>query len=392
MSENQMTQEQQQAMEQQRLIMIQQQKQQQRYMLCNQIFGAMNLISAYNVLKQSAMYGITNFNLDMNSRNILSQKIYALFFSNGSVKTEEEWTLFYRTVMQAYQATMNKMVFNTQQMGMMGQPMMQQPMMGMNCGMPMGGMMGQPMMQQPMMGMGMPMNGMQMGMGMPMGGVGYGYGMQQPMMYAQQQPAANANGQPVDESEARINSMRAFVNQNIFNVDPIIFINLLMNNGVEPDDEELGRILGQALAQASYYMDDNTFTYFYNIVSCLYNAALQQQAKENGGNGNAQFYNQQMGMGMGMNCGMPMGGMGYGMQQPMGMMGQPMGMGMNCGMPMNGMPMNGMMGYGMQQPMGMGMNYGMPMGGMQMGYGMQQQMPGMDGGSSNPNDPKRTLF
>ena len=170
--------------------------------------------------------------------------------------------------------------------------------------------------------------------------------------------------------------------------NPIIFINLLMNNGVEPDDEELGRILGQALAQASYYMDDNTFTYFYNIVSCLYNAALQQQAKENGGNGNAQFYNQQMGMGMGMNCGMPMGGMGYGMQQPMGMMGQPMGM--NCGMPMGGMPMNGMMGYGMQQPMGMG--YGMPMGGMQMGYGMQQQMPGMDGGSGNPNDPKRTLF
>ena len=341
MSENQMTQEQQQAMEQQRLIMIQQQKQQQRYMLCNQIFGAMNLISAYNVLKQSAMYGITNFNLDMNSRNILSQKIYALFFSNGSVKTEEEWTLFYRTVMQAYQATMNKMVFNTQQMGMMGQPMMQQPMMG----------------------MGMPMGGMQMGYGMPMGGMGYGYGMQQPMMYAQQQPAANTNGQPVDESEARINSMRAFVNQNIFNVDPIIFINLLMNNGVEPDDEELGRILGQALAQASFYMDDNTFTYFYNIVSCLYNAALQQQAKENGGNGNAQFYNQQMGMGMGMNCGMPMGGMGYGMQQPMGM---------------------GMMG----QPMGM--NCGMPMGGMQMGYGMQQQMPGM--GSSNPNDPKSTLF
>ena len=381
MSENQMTQEQQQAMEQQRLIMIQQQKQQQRYMLCNQIFGAMNLISAYNVLKQSAMYGITNFNLDMNSRNILSQKIYALFFSNGSVKTEEEWTLFYRTVMQAYQATMNKMVFNTQQMGMMGQPMMQQPMMGMNMpmgGMPMGGMMGQPMMQQPMMGM----NGMPMGYGMPMGGMGYGYSMQQPMMYAQQQPAANANGQPVDESEARINSMRAFVNQNIFNVDPIIFINLLMNNGVEPDDEELGRILGQALAQASFYMDDNTFTYFYNIVSCLYNAALQQQAKENGGNGNAQFYNQQMGMGMGMNYGMPMGGMGYGMQQPMGMgmMGQPMGM--NCGMPMGGMQM----GYGMQPPMGMGM----PMGGMQMGYGMQQQMPGM--GSSNPNDPKSTLF
>ena len=376
MSENQMTQEQQQAMEQQRLIMIQQQKQQQRYMLCNQICGAMNLISAYNVLKQSAMYGITNFNLDMNSRNILSQKIYALFFSNGSVKTEEEWTLFYRTVMQAYQATMNKMVFNTQQMGMMGQPMMQQPMMGMGMGMPMGGgmpmngMMGQPMMQQPMMGM---------GMGMPMGGMGYGYGMQQPMMYAQQQPAANANSQPVDESEARINSMRAFVNQNIFNVDPIIFINLLMNNGVEPDDEELGRILGQALAQASYYMDDNTFTYFYNIVSCLYNAALQQQAKDNGGNGNARFYNQQM---MGMGMGMPMGGMqmGYGIQQPMGgmgMMGQPMGMGMPMG------------GYGMQQPMGMSMNYGMPMGGMQMGYGMQQ-MPGM--GSANPNEPKGTLY
>ena len=381
MSENQMTQEQQQAMEQQRLIMIQQQKQQQRYMLCNQIFGAMNLISAYNVLKQSAMYGITNFNLDMNSRNILSQKIYALFFSNGSVKTEEEWTLFYRTVMQAYQATMNKMVFNTQQMDMMGQPMMQQPMMGMGMpmgGMPMNSMMGQPMMQQPMMGMGMPMNGMQMGYGMPVGGMGYG--MQQPMMYAQQQPTANANSQPVDESEARINSMRAFVNQNIFNVDPIIFINLLMNNGVEPDDEELGRILGQALAQASYYMDDNTFAYFYNIVSCLYSAALQQQAKENGGNGNAQFYNQQMGM----NCGMPMGGMGYGMQQPMGMMGQSMGMGMNCGMPMGGMPpMNGMMGYGM--PMG-----GMPMNGM-MGYGMQQ-MPGMGSSSSNPNEPKRTLF
>ena len=360
MSENQMTQEQQQAMEQQRLVMIQQQKQQQRYMLCNQIFGAMNLISAYNVLKQSAMYGITNFNLDMNSRNILSQKIYALFFGNGSVaKTEEEWTLFYRTVMQAYQATMNKMVFNSQQMGMMGQPMMQQPMMG----------------------MGMPMGGMQMGMGMPMGGMGYGYGMQQPMMYAaQQQPAANANGQPADESEARINSMRAFVNQNFFNVDPIIFINLLMNNGIEPDDEELGRILGQALAQSSYYMDDNTFTYFFNIVSCLYNAALQQQAKDNGGNGNAQFYNQQMGMGMGMNCGMPMG---YGMQQPMGMgmMGQPMGM----GMPMGGMQM----GYGMQQPMGMGMNYGMPMGGMQMGYGIQQ-MPGMS--SSNPNEPKSTLY
>ena len=167
MSENQMTQEQQQAMEQQRLVMIQQQKQQQRYMYCNQIFGAMNVISAYNVLKQAAMYGITNFNLDMNSRNILSQKIYALFFGNGSVaKSEEEWTLFYRTVMQAYQATMNKMVFNSQQMGMM-----QQPMMGM--GMPMGGMqMGMGFgMQQPM--------GMGMNYGMPMGGMQMGYGMQQ---------------------------------------------------------------------------------------------------------------------------------------------------------------------------------------------------------------------
>ena len=211
------------------------------------------------------------------------------------------------------------------QMGMMN--MGQMPGMGMN-----------------MMGMGMPMMGNQMGM-MNMGQMpGMGMNM---MGMAQPQAAQVGN-----DKQNNVNNLKSYVQANLFNTDPVVLISILMNNGLEFDDSDLDRILGQTLANSAYYMDDNSIVYFYQIVVSLYNVSIQQ-----GKDGNAAPNQQNM---MGMNM------MGMGMP----MMGNQMGM-MNMGQ-MPGMGMN-MMGMGMPMMCNQ-------MGMMNMG---QMRMPGM--GNANPS-------
>ena len=364
--------EQQKMMEQQRQYMMQQQKMMQKQMYAQQIYGALSQVSAFKVLKAAAGYGM-RFNLDYNSKSVLAQKLYQAFIVSNKSENEEEWTTLANATMAAYQQTMQQMLFQHQMGGMQGgmMPGMNPGMMGMGMGMP-------------MMGNGfggaMPgmMGGMQCGMmpGMnPMMGMGMGMNMgMNPMMGGMQQPAAQATKD--GEKPNNVANLKSYVAGNIFNVDPIIFMSTLMNNGVDFDDSSLESVLGQALTASIYYMDDNTLMYFYQIVLSLYTTSVQQ-----GKDGNAAP-NQQNIMSMGMMnpmMGMQMPGnfaMGLNNNAQNNVMG--FGMNMGCGMPM-GM-MNPMMGMGMGMPM-MGNGFGGAMPGM---MGMQQ-MPGMNNGASTLN-------
>ena len=308
--------------EQQRYFM-QMQKNMMRQNYAQQIMGAFNTISAYKVLKTASQYGMI-FPVDYNSKMVLSQKLYQALVLNNTSTDEDEWKTLANSLMMAQQQTMRNMLFS---------PQMNNG--GMN------------------MGMGMPMMGNQMGM-MNMGQMpGMGMNM---MGMAQPQAAQVGN-----DKQNNVNNLKSYVQANLFNTDPVVLISILMNNGLEFDDSDLDRILGQTLANSAYYMDDNSIVYFYQIVVSLYNVSIQQ-----GKDGNAAP-NQQNMMGMNMmGMGMPMMGNQMGMMNPM-MGGMNMGMGQMPGMGMN------MMGMGM--PM-MGNQMGM----MNMG---QMRMPGM--GNSNPS-------
>ena len=300
--------------EQQRYFM-QMQKNMMRQNYAQQIMGAFNTISAYKVLKTASQYGMI-FPVDYNSKMVLSQKLYQALVLNNTSTDEDEWKTLANSLMMAQQQTMRNMLFS---------PQMNNG--GMN-----------------MMGMGMPMMGNQMGMmnmcQMP--------GMSMNMMGMAQPQAAQVG----NDKQNNVNNLKSYVQANLFNTDPVVLISILMNNGLEFDDSDLDRILGQTLANSAYYMDDNSIVYFYQIVVSLYNVSIQQ-----GKDGNAAPNQQNM---MGMNM------MGMGMP----MMGNQMGMMNMCQMP--GMGMN-MMGMGM--PM-MGNQMGM----MNMG---QMRMPGM--GNANPS-------
>ena len=330
--------------EQQRYFM-QMQKNMMRQNYAQQIMGAFNTISAYKVLKTASQYGMI-FPVDYNSKMVLSQKLYQALVLNNTSTDEDEWKTLANSLMMAQQQTMRNMLFS---------PQMNNGGMNMGMGMPMmGNQMG---MMNPMMGQmpGMGMNMMGMGMGMPM--MGNQMGMMNPMMGMAQPQAAQVG----NDKQNNVNNLKSYVQANLFNTDPVVLISILMNNGLEFDDSDLDRILGQTLANSAYYMDDNSIVYFYQIVVSLYNVSIQQ-----GKDGNAAP-NQQNMMGMNMmGMGMPMMGNQMGMMNPM-MGGMNMGMGQMPGMGMN------MMGMGM--PM-MGNQMGM----MNMG---QMRMPGM--GNPNPS-------
>ena len=330
-------------LEEQQRYFMQMQKNMMRQNYAQQIMGAFNTISAYKVLKTASQYGMI-FPVDYNSKMVLSQKLYQALVLNNTSTDEDEWKTLANSLMMAQQQTMRNMLFSPQ-MNNGGMNMgMGMPMMGNQMGM-MNPMMGQmPGMGMNMMGMGMPMMGNQMGMMNPMMGM------------AQPQAAQVGN-----DKQNNVNNLKSYVQANLFNTDPVVLISILMNNGLEFDDSDLDRILGQTLANSAYYMDDNSIVYFYQIVVSLYNVSIQQ-----GKDGNAAP-NQQNMMGMNMmGMGMPMMGNQMGMMNPM-MGGMNMGMGQMPGMGMN------MMGMGM--PM-MGNQMGM----MNMG---QMRMPGM--GNSNPS-------
>ena len=268
--------------EQQRYFM-QMQKNMMRQNYAQQIMGAFNTISAYKVLKTASQYGMI-FPVDYNSKMVLSQKLYQALVLNNTSTDEDEWKTLANSLMMAQQQTMRNMLFS---------PQMNNG--GMN-----------------MMGMGMPMMGNQMGM-MNMGQMpGMGMNM---MGMAQPQAAQVGN-----DKQNNVNNLKSYVQANLFNTDPVVLISILMNNGLEFDDSDLDRILGQTLANSAYYMDDNSIVYFYQIVVSLYNVSIQQ-----GKDGNAAP-NQQNMMGMNMmGMGMPMMGNQMGMMN-MGQMRMP-GMG-----------------------------------------------------------------
>ena len=255
--------------EQQRYFM-QMQKNMMRQNYAQQIMGAFNTISAYKVLKTASQYGMI-FPVDYNSKMVLSQKLYQALVLNNTSTDEDEWKTLANSLMMAQQQTMRNMLFSPQ----------------MNNG------------------------GMNMGMGMPM--MGNQMGMMNPMMGMTQPQTAQVG----NDKQNNVNNLKSYVQANLFNTDPVVLISILMNNGLEFDDSDLDRILGQTLANSAYYMDDNSIVYFYQIVVSLYNVSIQQ-----GKDGNAAP-NQQNMMGMNM-MGMNMMGMG------MPMMGNQMGM-MNMG-------------------------------------------------------------
>ena len=284
--------------EQQRYFM-QMQKNMMRQNYAQQIMGAFNTISAYKVLKTASQYGMI-FPVDYNSKMVLSQKLYQALVLNNTSTDEDEWKTLANSLMMAQQQTMRNMLFSPQ-MNNGGMNMgMGMPMMGNQMGM-MNPMMGQmPGMGMNMMGMGMPMMGNQMGMMNPMMGM------------AQPQAAQVGN-----DKQNNVNNLKSYVQANLFNTDPVVLISILMNNGLEFDDSDLDRILGQTLANSAYYMDDNSIVYFYQIVVSLYNVSIQQ-----GKDGNAAP-NQQNMMGMNMmGMGMPMMGNQMGMMN-MGQMRMP---------------------------------------------------------------------
>ena len=258
--------------EQQRYFM-QMQKNMMRQNYAQQIMGAFNTISAYKVLKTASQYGMI-FPVDYNSKMVLSQKLYQALVLNNTSTDEDEWKTLANSLMMAQQQTMRNMLFSPQ----------------MNNG------------------------GMNMGMGMPM--MGNQMGMMNPMMGMAQPQAAQVG----NDKQNNVNNLKSYVQANLFNTDPVVLISILMNNGLEFDDSDLDRILGQTLANSAYYMDDNSIVYFYQIVVSLYNVSIQQ-----GKDGNAAP-NQQNMMGMNMmGMGMPMMGNQMGMMN-MGQMRMP-GMG-----------------------------------------------------------------
>ena len=327
--------------EQQRYFM-QMQKNMMRQNYAQQIMGAFNTISAYKVLKTASQYGMI-FPVDYNSKMVLSQKLYQALVLNNTSTDEDEWKTLANSLMMAQQQTMRNMLFS---------PQMNNG--GMN-----------------MMGMGMPMMGNQMGMMNMCQMPGMGMNM---MGMAQPQAAQVGN-----DKQNNVNNLKSYVQANLFNTDPVVLISILMNNGLEFDDSDLDRILGQTLANSAYYMDDNSIVYFYQIVVSLYNVSIQQ-----GKDGNAAP-NQQNMMGMNMmGMGMPMMGNQMGMMNMCQMPGMGMNM-MGMGMPMMGNQM-GMMNMGQMPGMGMNMmGMGMPMMGNQMGMMNmgQMRMPGM--GNANPS-------
>ena len=295
--------EQQKQMEAQKQYAIQMQKMYQKQMYAQQIMQALGQVSSFNVLKTAGCYGI-RFNIDFNTRNIISQKLYQAFVVDNKSESEEEWTTLTNALMSAYQQTMQQMLFQNQ---------MGAQIPGAN----------------PMMG---------------------GMGMMPNMAAPTQQTSADGKDAP-----SKVANMKSYFAQQIFSVDPIIFMSILMNSGVDFDDSSLEQLLSQALCTSVYAMDDNTLMYFYTLVISIYSQNLQKGKDGNAAPNQNPMMNPMMG---GFNP-MMMGGM---------MPNMGMGMGMPGAMP-NPM-MGGMPGMGMGMPM-MGNGFtGMP--------GMQQQMPGMN--------------
>jgi hypothetical protein len=363
----------------------QQMFQQQQYMAYKQnavmqIVNGLQQIDPFEVINMVNYYhGISTFQMEPNESNYLLQLIGKIFGDPNADFTLDNWKDLINILNNSISLTGNlraNMIgsanrgaygFNQYggmgQMGGMGMGMgYQQPMMGPQMGMgfgmgQMGGMgMGGMPYQQPIMG-GMNQYGM-MGQGM-------GYGMGYQPFNTQQKP----NQEETEETRIAngIAECKQIFFNCIWNVDPIIFINCLLQGSFELKSQELENALRMVIGNSLWRLQDNALQMFFNIVSTICNNEYQKRMSNPDNKQNQQFnpnfqqpmMGQQMGMGFGMGQmgGMGMGGMPY--QQPMmgmGQMGQMGGMGMGMGyqQPMMG-PQMGM--GGMMPPMnGMGMN------------------------------------
>ena len=244
---------------------------------------------------------------------------------------------------------------------------------------------GQQMMGMYGMQMGMGMNPMMGGMSMGMQGM-YGMGGMNPIYNMYQQPQHQTT-QNCDSEEAQQQESRAFINGNLRQADPIIFISMIytLDNIDFSGDKQFEEMLRRAIwfaVQKVAYTNQMVFNNLYVIATSIYNQNQMKTYQE--------YWKKQMNEQKkdGNNAQNPMMGM-YGMNPMMGGMGmQPQMMpGMIGGMDQMGMNMNPMM-MGMQQPMmGMGMNP--MMGGMQMpGMGMGMMQPGMHNFAMNGGSPQ----
>jgi hypothetical protein len=349
--------------------------QQQQYYLYKQqtvmqIVNALQQVDPFEVIKVISQYGIYTLQLDPQESMYCANCILQLFNDPSNDFTLDNWREFLRVLNCAASTTMQM------QMSRIGRPGMGNynsfGMMGMN-GMGMGGF-GNP-------GMGMGMNGMGMG--------GNQYGMMGgPMGMGQFQGGGDKQGEnEAADIEATKAQMKTVFSNLIYQSDPIIFINYLLQDNFEPrlaNNEMFPNVLRKLIENSLWRIQDNILQTIYYAVSYLYNNEYQK--KLNQGNGKkAQFNGMDMsgmnnfGMGgfgnpnfaMGMN-GMNMGGFGN----------PGMGMGMN-GMGMGGNSFGNSFGNGMGMggsPFG---NGGAPMGnfGMNMGMGMMPPMNGMSGGN-----------
>ena len=343
-------QKQQQAQQQQMAMM-------QRYQMLSFIGGVIRSLDKKDILQTiSRQMGPVLYCADPYTSQQLSARILQMIEDSG----DEQFFIRAQNILLNAMNLTNQIKSNLMmQGGMMGG---MNPMMGMNGMNMMGGMNMNPMMQGGMMGGMNPMMGMGMG-GMNMMGMN-GMGMMGMNNMCFQQP----NAPQADENNKSENA-KNYIKNYIYQADPIIYLTLIINDGVEIDFSE-DKVFEDVLAQALFNSVSNiagrnpmVFQNMFYIAQSLYQTDYYAKMSKNGKGNGASQWNPMMGMGM-----MGMGGM-----NPMMGMG---GMNMMGGM----MPgsMNGMMsGFDMMNPMMMGMNGMNMMGGMNM-------MTGMTGGSGMP--------
>jgi hypothetical protein len=347
-------------MQRQRQFLQQQQYMAQKQQTVMQIINGLQQIDPFEVIKTINQYGIYTLPLEPQEKLYCANIILQLFSNPKNDFTVDNWREFLK-ILNASVATSTQM-----QMSMIGRS-------GSGC---------YGYNQFGMMGGGMPNMGMGGGMGMPMGG-GFGSfgnpmmggynqfpfmnnGYQPPNFFAQNTP--NPADTKPENSESTIAQLKQIFANLIYQCDPLIYVNYLLQDNYEPrlsNDEVLVNVLRQLIGNSLWRIQDNILQTIYYTVSYLFNSEYQ---KKTGNIKQAPQYGPNpMNMGMGMGMGMPMGGNfgnSFGMTPPMN--------GMGMGMPMGGGFGNPMMGGGMPN-----MNMGMPMGGGMPNMGMGMPMGNM---------------
>ena len=225
----------------------------------------------------------------------------------------------------------------------------------------------------------------QFGMNPMMGGQ-FGMPGMNPMMGGQfGMPVNTPNPSEMTEEEKETNKIqiaKQYIRQYIYQADPLIFLQILYNQGKISlnldNDKNLEFLIAQALASSLYAMANTNNSVFNTAYTTLYQLYMSDYYSKLNKNSNGNSQQNQFGMNpmMGGQFGMP--GMNPMMGGQFGMPGMNPMMGGQFGMPgmMSGMDQYNMGGLGVGPMMNAGVNM---MGGMTGGVGMN--MPGMNGSS-----------